>query len=99
MKNVDILHLAREYEKGGASAISVLTEENFFKGDLAYLHRVKEEVSLPVLQKDFMIDPFQIYEGRVSGADAVLLIAALLDREATQGFCRSDKESQYGSIG
>lgn len=85
-ENVDILHLARKYEKGGASAISVVTEVNFFKGDLAYLSLIKNETTLPVLQKDFIIDPFQIYEGRVSGADAVLLIAALLDREQLRDF-------------
>jgi len=80
-EDVDIIQLAREYEKGGASAISVLTEANFFKGDLSYLRLIKEEITLPLLQKDFILDPFQIYEGRVSGADAILLIVALLDRE------------------
>jgi indole-3-glycerol phosphate synthase len=85
-ENVDILRFAREYEKGGASAISVLTEAHFFKGNLSYLHLVKKETSLPILQKDFILDPFQIYEGRVSGADAVLLIAALLDRKELKDF-------------
>jgi indole-3-glycerol phosphate synthase len=85
-EDLDILQIAREYEKGGASAISVLTEENFFKGHLSYLHQIKKETSLPVLQKDFIIDPFQIYEGRVSGADAILLIAAILDREQLNDF-------------
>ena len=85
-EDVDILQVAREYEKGGATAISVLTEENFFKGHLSYLHLIKKETSLPVLQKDFILDPFQIYEGRVSGADAILLIAALLDREQLNDF-------------
>src|SRR4030043_2315645 len=85
-EDIDILQVAREYEKGGASAISVLTEENFFKGHLSYLNLIKKETSLPVLQKDFILDPFQIYEGRVSGADAILLIAALLDREQLNDF-------------
>jgi len=85
-EDVDILQFAKEYEKGGASAISVLTEAHFFKGDLSYLHLIKEETSLPVLQKDFILDPFQIYEGRVSGADAVLLIATLLDRKQLKEF-------------
>jgi indole-3-glycerol phosphate synthase len=85
-ENVDILQFAREYEKGGASVISVLTEARFFKGDLSYLHLVKKETSLPILQKDFILDPFQIYEGRVSGADAILLIAALLDQEQLKDF-------------
>ena len=85
-ENVDILRLCREYEKGGASAVSVLTEAHFFKGDLSLLPLIKKETSLPVLQKDFIIDLFQIYEGRASGADAVLLIAALLDRERLRDF-------------
>ena len=85
-EDVDILQFAKEYERGGASAISVLTEANFFKGDLSYLHLIKEKTSLPVLQKDFILDPFQIYEGRVSGADAVLLIASLLDRKQLEEF-------------
>ena len=80
-EDVDIIQVSREYEKGGASAISVLTEPHFFKGDLAHLNLIKETTSLPVLQKDFILDSFQIYEGRVSGADAILFIAALLDRE------------------
>src|SRR4030042_1603314 len=73
-ENGDILRLCREYEKGGASAVSVLTEAHFFKGDLSLLPLIKKETSLPVLPKDFIIDLFQIYEGRASGADAVLLI-------------------------
>ena len=85
-EDVDILRFAKEYEKGGASAISVLTEAHFFKGDLSYLHLIKEKTSLPVLQKDFILDPFQIYEGRVSGADAILLIAALLDQKQLKEF-------------
>ena len=80
-EDVDILQIARNYEKGGASAISVVTETHFFKGDLAYLNLIKKTTSLPVLQKDFILDSFQIYEGRFSGADAILFIAALLDRE------------------
>ena len=85
-EEVDFCQLAREYEAGGACAVSVLTESHFFKGDLSYLRRVKEVCSLPVLQKDFVLDPFQIYEGRASGADAILLIASLLDREELRDF-------------
>ena len=80
-EEVDLCRVAREYQAGGACAVSVLTESHFFKGDLSYLNRVKKEISLPVLQKDFVFDPFQVYEGRASGADAILLIAALLDRK------------------
>ena len=66
------------YDQNGASAISVLTDEDFFMGHLDYLTAVRESVSLPVLRKDFIIDPYQIYEGRVAGADAILLIVAAL---------------------
>jgi len=78
-ERVDIRRMACAYQAGGASAISVLTEPHFFRGDLSHLRQVKGAVSLPVLQKDFIIDPFQIYEGRIAGADALLLIAAILD--------------------
>jgi len=75
------LKLARIYEEAGAAALSVLTEENFFRGSLAYLSLVKNGTqNLPVLQKDFIIDPYQIVEARVHGADAVLLIVAALPR-------------------
>lgn len=80
-QDADIQGIARKYQAGGASAISVLTEARFFHGALGHLVMVKEAVSLPVLQKDFIIDPFQIYEGRIAGADALLLISAILDRE------------------
>ncbi len=85
-EDVDLCRIAHEYQTGGACAISVLTEAHFFKGDLSYLRLIKERTSLPVLQKDFILDPFQIYEGRVSGADAILLIASLLEREQLKEF-------------
>ncbi len=78
--------IASQYEVGGACAISVLTEVHFFKGDLSFLCEVKKETALPALQKDFIIDPFQICEGRASGADGVLLIASLLDQEQLRDF-------------
>jgi len=82
----DIPGIARAYEAAGACAISVLTEKHFFGGELNHLRQVKEVVSLPVLQKDFIVDPFQIYEGRAAGADAVLLIAAMLAPDQMQEF-------------
>ena len=71
--------LALSYEANGASAISVLTDERFFKGTLEYLVGVRQAVHVPVLRKDFVVDPYQVYEARAAGADAVLLIVAALD--------------------
>jgi len=72
---------ARLYENGGASAISVLTDLDFFQGNLDYLKVVKQTVQLPVLRKDFIIDPYQIYESKLYGADIVLLIARILTKQ------------------
>lgn len=80
------IEIARLYEAGGASAISVLTDEKFFQGNLKYLMDVKKSVTLPVLRKDFIVDAYQIYEARFAGADAILLIAALLSKEEIQFF-------------
>lgn len=82
----DPLALAREYEKGGASAVSVLTDEQFFQGHKSTLQSIKAAVRLPVLRKDFIIDEYQIYETRVIGADAVLFIVGMLS------------ESQFSSL-
>lgn len=71
--------IARSYEAGGAQAISVLTDADFFQGALDYIPKVRDAVNLPVLRKDFIIDPLQIHEARAFGADAVLLIAAILE--------------------
>lgn len=68
------------YEEKGASAISVLTEEDFFKGNLLDLSLVRKKVKIPLLRKDFIFDPYQVYESRLNGADAILLIASILDR-------------------
>jgi indole-3-glycerol phosphate synthase len=75
----DPVAIAREYSRHGASAISVLTEERFFQGSLGYLEQIRAAVEQPVLRKDFILDPYQLSEAKSYGADAVLLIAALLD--------------------
>jgi indole-3-glycerol phosphate synthase len=78
------VEVAKEYADHGASAISVLTEERFFQGSLSYLEQIQATVSLPLLRKDFIIDPYQLTEARSYGADAVLLIAALLEPSLLQ---------------
>ena len=75
------LEIAREYEKAGASAISCLTEPDFFMGSDEYLREIAAAVKIPVLRKDFTVDPYMIYEAKVLGASAVLLICAILTNE------------------
>ncbi len=77
--HLDPIELARTYEAHGAAAISVLTEPHFFLGSPDYLRAIKQAVSVPVLRKDFIVDEYQVYEARSWGADAILLICALLD--------------------
>ena len=75
------LEIARQYEEAGASAISVLTEPKWFLGSPEYLREIAEEVKVPCLRKDFTVDPYMIYEAKLLGASAVLLICAILDTE------------------
>ncbi len=74
----DPVRVARSYHDAGAHALSCLTDAPYFAGDLAYIHQIRDEVPLPVLRKDFILDPYQVYEARAFGADAVLLIAECL---------------------
>ena len=78
-EDFDYLAIAKEYEAAGASAISVLTEPYFFKGDNEYLKEIAENVSIPILRKDFVIDEYMIWEAKMLGASAVLLIVSILD--------------------
>lgn len=78
-RDFDYIKIAREYEEAGASAISVLTEPYFFKGSNDFLREISENVSIPILRKDFTIDEYMIYEAKLLGASAVLLIVSILD--------------------
>lgn len=82
----DYVNIAKEYEAAGAACISVLTEPEFFKGKNEYLSEIREQVDIPLLRKDFVIDEYQIYEAKVIGADAVLLICAILTEEEIARF-------------
>ncbi len=75
------LKIAKEYEEAGADAISVLTEPDYFNGHLKYLKQVSQEVSVPVLRKDFTIDPYMVYEAKANGASIILLIVGILTDE------------------
>lgn len=75
----DPLEIAETYERNGAACLSVLTDERFFLGHLRFLSLIREQVRLPLLRKDFLYDPYQVYEARAAGADAILLIAAMLE--------------------
>jgi len=75
----DYLQIASMYEQLGAAAISVLTEQDYFLGSPDYLREIRESIKIPLLRKDFIIDPYQIYEAKILGADAILLIVKILD--------------------
>ena len=77
--DADPVEIAADYQGGGAAALSVLTDRRYFDGDLAFLGRIRATSSLPLLRKDFLIDPYQVVEALAAGADAVLLIVAALD--------------------
>lgn len=85
-KDFDPVRIAREYEAAGATCLSVLTDEEFFQGSLEYLEQIRQAVKLPLLRKDFIIDERQILEAIEWGADAILLIVAILDNERLNHF-------------
>lgn len=82
----DPCDIAKRYQAAGATCLSVLTDAEFFMGELSYLEAIQKEVSLPLLRKDFVVDAYQIYQARAAGADAVLLIAAALTQDALAEF-------------
>src|SRR3989344_3114176 len=84
----DLIERAKAYEEAGADAVSIVTEKHFFKGDPLFVVKIKESVGIPVLQKDFVVDEYQIYEAKKLGADALLLIARLVDKKALKHFVK-----------
>lgn len=90
--------IARNYQKNGAQAISVLTDIDYFQGALSYMMQVRETVSLPVLRKDFIIDELQIIEAQKHGADAILLIAAILETSQMQEYKQQAQELGMDSL-
>ncbi len=84
--NFDPVKIAKEYETCGADAVSCLTEEHYFQGSSEYFKAIRQAIGLPMIRKDFIIDEYQIYEARLMGADAILLIAAVLDDEKLKRF-------------
>ena len=88
----DVLEVANSYEKYGASAISILTDKKFFGGKLEDILKVRNEISIPILRKDFMIDEYQFYEAKANGADVILLIASCLSPNQVQEFTELSHE-------
>ncbi|MCK8828098.1 indole-3-glycerol phosphate synthase TrpC [Natroniella acetigena] len=86
------VEIAKEYQRAGANALSILTDQEFFQGELAYLEQAREVVELPLLRKDFIIDSYQIYQARAYGADAILLIAAILTAEELARYLKRAEE-------
>ena len=82
----DVLEVAKSYQKFGASGISILTDSEFFGGKLEDILKVRNEISIPILRKDFMIDEYQFYEAKANGADVILLIASCLSPNQVQEF-------------
>ena len=86
VENFPYIDIAKEYESAGAAAISVLTEPNFFKGNDKYLQEVSNTVNIPTLRKDFIIDEYQIYQAKIIGASAILLICAILNEKTLKNY-------------
>jgi indole-3-glycerol phosphate synthase len=91
-EDFDPVALAMAYEAGGASCISVLTDVQYFQGHLEFMTKIKQAVKIPVLRKDFVVHPYQIFEARAAGADAVLLIAECLNRQELRGLYQLIRE-------
>ena len=94
----DPAEIASLYERKRVSAVSVLTEEDFFQGSLSYLGTVRDVASMPILRKDFIFDAYQIYESKAHRADALLLIAAALERNQAQEYLHLAGELRLGVL-
>ncbi|NGP86975.1 indole-3-glycerol phosphate synthase TrpC [Fodinibius halophilus] len=97
-EDFDPQRIAAQYQEGGASAISVLTDEPAFKGSLKYLETASKEVSIPLLRKDFIVEPYQVKEAKAFGADAVLLIATITDGHQLQELLHAAKEFELQAL-
>lgn len=97
-EDFDPVEIAKSYSSGGASAISVLTDEKYFRGSLNYLKNIRENVETPLLRKDFIVDPYQVYEARLYGADALLLIVAALDQSNMKDLLELTHSLQMNAI-
>jgi indole-3-glycerol phosphate synthase len=96
--NFDPIRIARDYETAGAAALSVLTDEKFFQGRVEYLQLIRDAVKLPLLRKDFIIDELQIYESVARGADAILLIVAILEDAQLKGFRELSEQMRLAAL-
>jgi len=97
-EDFDPVEIAKSYSAGGASAISVLTDQKYFKGNLNYLKNIRQNVDTPLLRKDFIVDPYQVYEARLYGADAILLIVAALDQPVLSDLLELTHSLQMNAI-
>ena len=96
--NFDPVSKSKEYESFGASALSILTEEDYFLGNIQYLKDVKATTSLPILRKDFIVDEYQIYESKLIGADCILLIASILNDKELKTFSETAEKLKLDYI-
>ena len=94
----DPVAIAQSYQRAGATCLSVLTDEQYFYGSLDYLGQIRGIVELPLLRKDFIVDPYQVYQARLAGADAILLIAAALTDEQLREFSELARELRLDTL-
>jgi len=98
VENYEPKTIAKQYLNSGASCLSILTEENYFKGKLEHIDEVKKEVKLPVLCKDFFVDPYQVYLAKSFGADAILIILSAIDEKTAKEIYKTAEELNMNTI-